>query len=151
MLQGATEYWWDSIKRIHNEATMQWVEFKERLYNKYFSETIRSTKRIKFIYLQQGMMSMLKYIWKFNELSRYAPHMVPMESLKKDHFMQGLHKYLAIDLKMAGFRYASFSKLIDRALEIEQADEEKKEEKWKNKGSMDQRNFQANLACVMLQ
>ena len=41
MLRGAAEYWWDSIKRIHDEATMQWVEFKEHFYNKYFLETVR--------------------------------------------------------------------------------------------------------------
>ena len=66
---------------------------------------------------------MLEYIRKFDELSRYAPHMVAMEDLKKDHFMQGLCKDLAKDLKVAGVRDASFNDLIDRALVIEQADE----------------------------
>ena len=51
MLRGKAEYWWDSIKRIHNEATMQWVEFKEHFYNKYFSETVCSAKRREFVYL----------------------------------------------------------------------------------------------------
>ena len=36
ILRGAAEYWWDSIKRIHDEATMQWVEYEEHFYNKYF-------------------------------------------------------------------------------------------------------------------
>ena len=53
MLQGAVEYWWDSIKRIHDEAAMQWVKFREHFYNKYFWETVRSTKRREFVYLQQ--------------------------------------------------------------------------------------------------
>lgn len=44
MLRGAAEYWWDSIKRIHNEAMMQWVEFKEHFYNKYVSETVHSSQ-----------------------------------------------------------------------------------------------------------
>ncbi|XP_024042657.1 uncharacterized protein LOC112099526 [Citrus clementina] len=141
MLRGTTEYWWDSIKRIHDEATIQWVEFKEHFYNNYFSETVRSTKRREFVYLQQGRMSVLEYIQKFDELSQYAPHMVATEDLKKDHFMQGLHKDLAKDLKVAGVRDASFNDLIDQALVIEQVDEEKKEGKRKNKGSVDQGNF----------
>ena len=74
-------------------------------------------------------MFVLEYIRKFDELSRYAPHMVATEDLKKDHFMQGLHKDLAKDLKVAGVRDASFNDLIDRALVIEKADEKKKEEK----------------------
>ena len=55
--------------------------------------------------------------------------MVATKDLKKDHFIQGLCKDLAKDLKVAGVRDASFNDLIDRALVIEQADEEKKEEK----------------------
>ena len=86
-------------------------------------------------------MSVLEYIQTFDELSRYAPHMVATEDLKKDHFMQRLRKDLAKDLKVAGVRDASFNDLIDRSLVIEQADEEKKEEKRRNKGSVDQGNF----------
>ena len=74
-------------------------------------------------------MSVLEYIRKFDELSRYAPHMVATEDLKNDHFMQGLRKDLAKDLKGVGVRDVSFNDLIDRALVIEKADEEKKEEK----------------------
>ena len=55
--------------------------------------------------------------------------MVAMEDLKNDHFMQGLRKDLAKDLKGVGVRDVSFNDLIDRALVIEKADEEKKEEK----------------------
>ena len=42
---------------------------------------------------------------------------------------------------MAGVCDASFNKLIDRASVIEHADKEKKEEKRRNKGSVDQENF----------
>ena len=55
--------------------------------------------------------------------------MVATKDLKNDHFIQGLCKDLAKDLKVAGVRDASFNDLIDRAVVIEQADEEKKEEK----------------------
>ena len=58
--------------------------------------------------------------------------------------MEGLHKDLAKDLKMAGVCDTSFNELIDRALVIEQADEENKEEKQRNKGSVDQGNFVAD-------
>ena len=66
---------------------MQLREFKEHFYNKYFSETVRSAKRREFAYLQQRRMFVLEYTEKFDELSRYALHMVAMEDLKKDHFM----------------------------------------------------------------
>lgn len=43
--------------------------------------------------------------------------------------MQGLCKVLTEDLKLAKVHDASFNEFIDCALLIEQADEEKKEEK----------------------
>ena len=49
MLQGVMQYWWDSIKRIHNEAMMLWSEFKEHFYNKYISETVCLAKRKEFV------------------------------------------------------------------------------------------------------
>lgn len=60
--------------------------------------------------------------------------MVAMEDLKKDKFMQGLHKSLTKDLKVAGVTLPS----------IKQVDKEKNEEKQMNKGSVDQGNFLAN-------
>ena len=74
---------------------MNWREFKEYFYNKYFSETVRSAKRREFAYLQQRRMFVLEYTEKFDELSRYTPHMIVIKDLKKDQFMQGLHKDLA--------------------------------------------------------
>ena len=55
--------------------------------------------------------------------------MVATEDLKKDHFMQGLRKDLAKDLKVAGVCDISLNELIDRALVSEWVDEEKKKEK----------------------
>ena len=67
--------------------------------------------------------------------------MAATEDLKKDHFMPGLRKDLAKDLKVAGVRDTSFNNLINRALVIEQADEEKNEAKRRNKESVEQGNF----------
>ena len=71
-------------------------------------------------------MSVLQYIQKFDELSRYAPYMVATEDLKQDHFMKGLRKDLTKDLKMTGVCDASFNEIIVQVLVIEQVDEEKK-------------------------
>lgn len=74
---------------------------------------------------------MLEYIKKLDKLSWYAPFMVATKDLKNDQFMQGLHKDLAKDLKVAGVCDACFNKLIDWAFVIEQGNEEKKEQKMK--------------------
>ena len=55
--------------------------------------------------------------------------MIATKDLKKDHFMQGLCKDLAKDLKVAGVCDASFNELINRALVIKLADEENKEQR----------------------
>ena len=54
------------------------------LYGKNFIDAIKPKKRAEFANLKQEGMSVVEYICKFNELSRYAPHMVATNELKVD-------------------------------------------------------------------
>ena len=66
-------------------------------------------------------MSVAEYIHKFDELSRYVPHMVVTNELKVNQFIQGLKKTIVRDLKIGGIKGAPFAEIADRALEAEQA------------------------------
>ena len=63
---------------------------------------MRASRRIEFANLKQEEMSVAEYIRKFDELSRYAPHMVATNELKVDQFMQGLRNTIVRDLKSGG-------------------------------------------------
>ena len=63
---------------------MTWERIRELFYGKYFTDAIKANRRAKFADLKQGGMSVAEYIRKFDELSRYAPHMVATNELKVD-------------------------------------------------------------------
>ena len=60
-------------------------------------------------------MSVAKYIHRFDELSRYTPHMVATNELNADKFIQGLKNTIMRDLKSGGIKGVSFAKIMDRA------------------------------------
>lgn len=62
---------------------------------------------------------MVEYICKFDELSQYALHIVATNELKMDHFLQGLRKSILRNLKVGGVKNIPFSKIADKALEVE--------------------------------
>ena len=115
------------MSTIHDVTTMSWERFRELFYGKYFTDAMRASRRIEFAKLKQEEMSVAEYIRKFDELSRYAPHMVATNELKVDQFMQGLRKTIVRDLKSGGIRGIPFAQIADRALDAEQAEKDAKE------------------------
>ena len=75
-LRDSTSYWWDTIVSVNDVTTITWERFGELFNVKYITKAARVAKRKEFVNLKQGDMSVDEYIKKFEELSRYAPHLV---------------------------------------------------------------------------
>ena len=67
-------------------------------------------------------MTIGEYIRKFEQLSRFATHMVSTEALKVERFLEGLRPELYRDVNMAGAQGVTFSQIAERALVAEQAE-----------------------------
>ena len=110
MLRDDASYWWDSMVSVHDAATMTWDQFRELFEAKYFTAAAHAAKKKEFINLKQGDMSVEEYIRKFEELSRYAPHLVCTEKLKIEHFMEGLRPEIYRDIELADIEGATYAK-----------------------------------------
>jgi hypothetical protein len=62
-------------------------------------------------------MSMNKYVTKFTQLSRYAPHEVDTNEKKQDYFLNGLNDWLAYALEAQDFE--NFQGMVNKALVLE--------------------------------
>lgn len=78
---------WDAKRGTIDAKQMTWERFKEIFYQKYFSITHWSTKIVEFINIKQEGQLMIDYIRKFDESSRFAPHMVSTNALSVDQFL----------------------------------------------------------------
>lgn len=72
-------------------------------------------KMNEFIQLKQRTMTVTDYLCKFEQLSRFAEHMVSTEPLKVERFLEGLRAELYQDVSMAGLQGATYSQVAERA------------------------------------
>ncbi|XP_062075328.1 uncharacterized protein LOC133779373 [Humulus lupulus] len=137
LLREDASYWWDTMAAIHGVDTMTWEHFRNLLEERYLTTALKDEKAREFTYLRQKKMLMEEFIRKFNELSRYAPHMV----------FNTIHPDIRKDLEVADLEGASFSKVADKALKIERAilmQEREKEDEFRRQGARNFRNRQNN-------
>ncbi|CAA0833371.1 Unknown protein [Striga hermonthica] len=123
MLRGSAGHWWDTVKCIKDVTTMTWGRFKELFRSKYFTAPIRALNMNEFIQLKQGNMIVAHYIHKFEQLSRFAEHIVSTDTLKTKRFLEGLKPELYRDVCMADIQRSNYSQVVERALIAEQAEQ----------------------------
>ncbi|CAA0833369.1 Unknown protein [Striga hermonthica] len=121
MLRGSAGHWWDTVKCIEDVHNLGPIERTFR--SKYFTAPIRAMKMNEFIQLKQGNMIIADYIHKFEQLSRFAEHMVSTDYLKTERFLEGLKPELYRDVCMAGIQESNYSQVVERALIAEQAEQ----------------------------
>ena len=95
MLRKDARIWCDTVKKTRDVATMTWTEFLIEFNSKYYNQVVINSKVAEFTRLQQGSMSVLEYVWQFDQLSLYAPDMVLIETSKVWRFFSGLRPGLA--------------------------------------------------------
>ena len=122
MLRGNAGHWWDTMRSIEDITVMTWDRFKDLFQNKYFTAPVCAIKMNEFIQLRQGTMTVGEYIRKFEQLSRFATHMVNTDALKVERFLEGLRPELYRDVNMAGIQGVTYSQVAERALVAEQAE-----------------------------
>lgn len=97
MLVGAADHWWEFASCTRTEEqqrAMTWAQFKEEVMTKYFSQSPRDRRDAEFLQLKQGNMSFDEYERKFEQLSRYATHLVDTERKKARNHGISPYNYL---------------------------------------------------------
>jgi hypothetical protein len=83
--------WWDSYTATHDAAnTITWVKFATQFRNYHIRAGLMKIKKMEFLSLTQGNMSVSEYCDKFIHLSRYALDEVAEDERKEENFMEGL-------------------------------------------------------------
>lgn len=67
MLQGSTEYWWNSISGIEDVNVKIWDRFKYLFRNKCFIAPVQAMKNNEFIQLREESMNVREYSGKYEK------------------------------------------------------------------------------------
>ncbi|KAH6807774.1 hypothetical protein C2S51_028882 [Perilla frutescens var. frutescens] len=112
-------HWWESISRSMTEEefnNLTWEQFKEMIIEQYFPQSFRDEKENEFLNLKQGIMTVVDYERKFNQLSQYATHLINTEVKKARRFEMGLRSEISGIL--AGTDITTYGNVVRRALAI---------------------------------
>jgi hypothetical protein len=93
---------------------MIWDDFVKLFREHHIPNSVMKLKRQKFLSLQQRNLSVIEYLHKFTELSRYAPYEVDNDEKKQDAFLHGLDPKLRTLIE-AGV-YPDFNTMVNRVI-----------------------------------
>ena len=96
---------------------MTWAEFHGLFMSKYFSTTARHAKAQEFLELRQGTMTMMEYMARFTELTRFGDDYVATDMAKVRRFENGLK--FSIRGKIMGLRLQDMDSMVGTTLAIE--------------------------------
>ena len=119
-LTGVAYEWYKSLLRSWpvGRPTLDWSEFYNAFIERFMPKSLRDAKAREFELLKQTEgMSILDYDTKFNQLAKYAPHMVMTYNMKAKRFANGLKKYLFRTVPLT--RTSTYSDVLDTALRFE--------------------------------
>jgi len=76
MLAEEADDWWVSVQPILENGGVDVTSavFRREFLNRYFPEDVRGKKKIEFLELKEGDMSVTEYAAKFVELAKFYPH-----------------------------------------------------------------------------
>jgi hypothetical protein len=103
-LSGPAADWWDAYVEAHEEPeSVNWWKFRASFRAHHVPQGVIKLKMKEFQDLKQGSMSLNKYVTKFTQLSRYAPHEVDTDEKKHECFLNGLNDGLDYALEAWDF------------------------------------------------
>ena len=85
-LEGEAQVWWNWAKTSRDLEAMTWAEFHDLFMVKYFPDTTCHAKAQEFLELKQGTMTVLEYVARFTELTRFADDYVATDMAKVRRF-----------------------------------------------------------------
>ena len=116
-LEGESQVWWDWVKTSRDIEVMTWTEFHELFMGKYFSATARHAKAQEFLELRQRMMTVMEYVAKFTELSRFVDDYVDTDMAKVRRFENEMK--LSIRGKIVRLRLQDMDSMVGTTLTID--------------------------------
>lgn len=77
-LEGPAHIWWkgERLDRLLNDPFISWAEFKEKLFDVYFSNSIKEKLKNDLKNLRQGSRTVMEYEQEFSRLVNYIPSVI---------------------------------------------------------------------------
>ena len=117
-LRGEADNWWTLAKDACMPLqSMSWIEFVDKIQERFYPDELRWQKQEEFLTLTQGKMSVQAYTDRFTELSRFATSVVPSEKDRVKRYIKKLDPKIRVHVISSGA--TTFQQAYEVALEIQ--------------------------------
>ena len=116
-LEGEAQVWWRWARTSKDLEVMTWAEFQELFMGKYFLETARHAKAQEFLEMKQGATTVMDYVARFIELTRFSDDYVATNMAKVRRFENGMK--LSIRARIVGLHLQDMDSMVGTTLTIE--------------------------------
>ena len=120
MFTGLADMRWKMVKAEYQTMAEAeaWHNFKKQFGDKYVAAYVKRQKATEFQQLVQRNMIVLKYLTKFERLSKYAPDLINTVEKKIAKFLEGLNPIIERDATGV-MPPATFEKVVKTAYKFE--------------------------------
>ncbi|KAA3481064.1 Retrotransposable element Tf2 [Gossypium australe] len=123
LLRDSTYHWLNTLVSVVPRERVNWDFFQDEFRKKYISKRFIDQKRIEFLELKQGRMTVTEYEREFVRLSKYAQKCVSIEAIMCKRFKDGLIEDIKLLVRILELK--EFVVLVERACKAEELSKEK--------------------------
>ena len=109
--------WWRWARTSRDLEAMTWAEFQDLFMGKYFPEIARHANAQEFLELKQGATTVMDYVARFTELTRFTDDYMAIDLSKVRRFENGLK--LSIRARIVGLCLQDMDSMVETTLTIE--------------------------------
>ncbi|GMN24765.1 hypothetical protein TIFTF001_040618 [Ficus carica] len=118
-LKKDAQHWWMTVQMRRHIMAMSWQDFVTEFRAMYYNAEILAAQQDEFTSLQQGSMTVMEAVKKFEQLDRLCPELVPTEKEKVRRMMKMFRTDISKQVSAGSSPPTLVSDCISRAIRAE--------------------------------
>ncbi|GMN40327.1 hypothetical protein TIFTF001_009553 [Ficus carica] len=118
-LRKDARHWWMTVQMRRDVLAMDWQDFVTEFRAMYYNAEILAAQQDEFTSLQQGSMTVMEAVQKFEQLARLCPELVPTEREKVRRMMKMFRTDISKQVSAGSSPSTLVSDCVSRAIRAE--------------------------------
>ncbi|GMN19613.1 hypothetical protein TIFTF001_039854 [Ficus carica] len=118
-LKKDARHWWMTVQMRRDVLAMDWQDFVTEFRAMYYNAEILAAQQDEFTSLQQGSMTVMEAVQKFEQLARLCPELVPTEKEKVRRMMKMFRTDISKQVNAGSSPPTLVSDCVSRAIRAE--------------------------------